>query len=232
MNETFLKLTTEKQNNIINSALAEFASTGYTKTSMNAIAKSAGISKASLFYYFNTKKELYLYLYEYCHEHYIDEVEKMLDTQKKDFFDLYIDYQHRKIKLTKRHPEMFKFIERSESIENDHMSFNLERNKIIKRHPEIFALTNGFNSNDNSEISNDVKQLRKGFIDEGWKTLLSKADMSKFKDDVDIDKLIDILTWSVEGYMNKIISNTATDEDFEKYLLFLKKYLYKDTKNN
>lgn len=232
MNETFLKLTTEKQNNIINSALAEFASTGYTKTSMNAIAKSAGISKASLFYYFNTKKELYLYLYEYCHEHYIDEVEKMLDTQKRDFFELYVDYQRRKIKLTKRHPEMFKFIKRSESIENDHISFNLERNKIIKRHPEIFAFTNGFNSDDTSEISNDVKQLRKGFIDEGWNTLLSKADMSKFKDDVDINKLIDILTWSVEGYMNKIISNTAIDEDFEEYLLFLKKYLYKDTKNN
>lgn len=62
MNDTFLKLTTEKQNNIINSALAEFASTGYTKTSMNSIAKRAGISKASLFYYFNTKKN-YICIY-------------------------------------------------------------------------------------------------------------------------------------------------------------------------
>lgn len=232
MNDTFFKLTTEKQNNIINSALTEFASTGYTKTSMNAIAKRAGISKASLFYYFNTKKELYLYLYEYCHDHYMNEVEKILDTEKRDFFDIFIEFQYKKIKIMKRHPEMFKFIKRSESIEDEDISSHLEKENIIKRHPEIFALTNGFNSDDNSDISDKVENLRKEFIEEGWQFILDKADMSKFKNDVDINKLTDILTWSVEGYMNKIINNSPIDVELKEYILFLKKYLYKDNEIN
>ena len=77
MKDKFFNIPLEKQNKIINSALAEFAKNGYTKTSINDIAKSADVSKASLFYYFNTKKELYLYLYEYCYDCYMKEVEKI-----------------------------------------------------------------------------------------------------------------------------------------------------------
>src|SRR5690625_358370 len=64
--EKFLNLTKEKQNSIIDSALKIFAKHGYRKTSISDIAKSAGISKAMVFHYFGTKKDLYLYLVNTC----------------------------------------------------------------------------------------------------------------------------------------------------------------------
>lgn len=60
--EKFLNLPVEKQNIIIDAALKNFAVHGYKKTSISDIASSAGISKAMVFHYFGTKKELYVYL--------------------------------------------------------------------------------------------------------------------------------------------------------------------------
>ncbi|MGL1893526.1 MAG: TetR/AcrR family transcriptional regulator [Spirochaetaceae bacterium] len=62
----FLALNKEKQNLILNAALAEFVKAGYDKASMNNVVELAGISKGSLFYYFGNKKQLFFYLYEYC----------------------------------------------------------------------------------------------------------------------------------------------------------------------
>ncbi|MDD3656837.1 MAG: TetR/AcrR family transcriptional regulator, partial [Atribacterota bacterium] len=53
----FHSLESEKQERIINAALKEFARNGYGKASTNEIIKQAGISKGSLFNYFNNKKE-------------------------------------------------------------------------------------------------------------------------------------------------------------------------------
>lgn len=55
----------EKQARIINAAMKEFVKSGYDKASTNKIVKEANISKGSLFNYFHSKKELYLYLIEY-----------------------------------------------------------------------------------------------------------------------------------------------------------------------
>ncbi len=45
---------------IIEAALPLFAEKGYAATSMNAIAKAAGMSKANLFHHFGSKQELYI----------------------------------------------------------------------------------------------------------------------------------------------------------------------------
>lgn len=50
---------------IIHAALEEFSVNGYELCSTNKIVKKAGISKGSLFKYFDTKEELYFYLIDY-----------------------------------------------------------------------------------------------------------------------------------------------------------------------
>lgn len=227
MNKAFYKLDIDKQNNIINAALSEFAATGYKKTSMNSIAKVAGISKGLLFYYFDTKKELYLYLYEYCHESYIQEVEKIININGNDFFELFIEHQNRKIEIMKRHPEIFVFLNRLNSEVDDEVCDNLKKAEIIKRHPEIFAINNEFTIYD-EEVSYELNQMKEYFIDQGWKSIIARADMSKFKDNVDFKKLSDIMMWCVEGYTNNILKNNTDGIEFKEYILFLKKFLYKD----
>ena len=60
--EKFEKINNEKKEKIIKSAIKEFIEEGFTGASTNTIVKNAGISKGSLFNYFENKENLYIYL--------------------------------------------------------------------------------------------------------------------------------------------------------------------------
>ncbi len=55
----FQRLSEEKQSRILNAAVTQFAQHGYDQTSMNCVVREAGISKGSLFQYFNSKFDLF-----------------------------------------------------------------------------------------------------------------------------------------------------------------------------
>lgn len=63
----FEKVSQEKQRAIINAGFLCFGQNGYQKTSAADVAKAAGISKASLFHYFGSKKGMYLFLCSTAH---------------------------------------------------------------------------------------------------------------------------------------------------------------------
>lgn len=62
----FERLPAEKRERIIEGAMEEFAEYGYEGASTNRIVKAVGISKGSLFNYFPTKDDLWLYLAEHA----------------------------------------------------------------------------------------------------------------------------------------------------------------------
>ena len=62
----FLNLKPEKQERILEAAIKEFADKGFEKASTNEIVKEAGISKGILFHYFQNKKKLFLFVFDYC----------------------------------------------------------------------------------------------------------------------------------------------------------------------
>ena len=63
--ESFENLNESKKQTILNAGFRIFGEYGYDKASIEAIVREAGISKGSLFYYFGSKKNFFLYLYEY-----------------------------------------------------------------------------------------------------------------------------------------------------------------------
>jgi AcrR family transcriptional regulator len=63
-----MNLEPERRNAIINAGLKEFAAKGFDEASTNVIAKESGISKGLMFHYVNNKKDLFLFLYDYCTE--------------------------------------------------------------------------------------------------------------------------------------------------------------------
>lgn len=65
MYETFEKLSESKRQQILQVCIEEFVENGYKNASTNTMVKRLGISKGVLFLYFNSKKNLYLYLVEY-----------------------------------------------------------------------------------------------------------------------------------------------------------------------
>ncbi|MBQ6039280.1 MAG: TetR/AcrR family transcriptional regulator [Oscillospiraceae bacterium] len=109
MANSFLSLPDERRNSIINAALRVFSQYGYKKSPMNEIAAEAGISKSLLFYYFRNKKELYLYLAEYCAEVNKQEVLKNDCYGKDGFFEVLTAGLKVKVGQMRRCPELAMF---------------------------------------------------------------------------------------------------------------------------
>ncbi|GFP76446.1 TetR/AcrR family transcriptional regulator [Clostridium fungisolvens] len=110
MNEKFFKLPQERQNQIINSALKVFSKASYYQTSTLEIAREAGMSKGLLFYYFKNKKELYLFLYEYCVKLSLKEIDENRSVEERDFFEIIMKSQRLKCKLMKKYRYIYEFI--------------------------------------------------------------------------------------------------------------------------
>jgi AcrR family transcriptional regulator len=58
----FHKLPPEHQQDILRAALEEFAAHGFNAASLNRIIDAAGISKGSMYYYFDGKEDLYAHV--------------------------------------------------------------------------------------------------------------------------------------------------------------------------
>lgn len=104
--ELFEKISEDKRLLIIGAAYSCFGKNGYQKTSMADIAERAGISKASLFQYFGTKKSLYLFLYRYGAEEILNRMPKGTE----DLFECICAASIVKLEVLAKHPGMFDFM--------------------------------------------------------------------------------------------------------------------------
>ena len=60
--DTLQNIPREKRERVLREAALFFAERGYTRTDMAALARRCGISKGSIYTYFDNKQELYLYV--------------------------------------------------------------------------------------------------------------------------------------------------------------------------
>lgn len=107
-------LSEEKRRTILNSAFTCFGKDGYKKTAMSEIAGLANISKASLFHYFGTKKNLFFYLFGFS----CNEILAKLKSGTEDFFECVELSMRLKMEVTDKYPSMFGFLN-SLAYEND-----------------------------------------------------------------------------------------------------------------
>lgn len=102
----FEMLPNEKQTAVLNAAFCCFGKNGYKKTSVADIAAAAGISKASVFQYFGSKKELYAFLFEYA----CDQITNEIPAGTDDFFECIHIGTDVKMRVMARHPGMVDFL--------------------------------------------------------------------------------------------------------------------------
>ncbi len=108
--DKFLNLPEEKRNRIVDAALKSFGTNGYKKTSVNDIAKAADISKAMVFHYFGTKKDLYLYLVKMCTDIIINELNNGFDFTTTDFFERIKQSSELKASVMRKHTDIPAFL--------------------------------------------------------------------------------------------------------------------------
>jgi len=78
--KTFFNLPEEKQRRILETALEEFSEKGFQGASINLIVSRLGIAKGSIYQYFNDKKSLFLYIFDYA----VELVRKRLKEVKQE----------------------------------------------------------------------------------------------------------------------------------------------------
>ena len=86
-NKTFNNLAKEKQEAIIEIALKEFIAHDYDSASLNQIINEIGIAKGSFYRYFDSKRDLYLYLIDYCLDKKFEYVSKYISASYDDIFE-------------------------------------------------------------------------------------------------------------------------------------------------
>lgn len=193
----------EKRERIINAALKEFARNGYERASTNEIIKEAEISKGSLFSYFNNKKGLYLFLFEYVNG-IIEKIYEETDWSDTDIF-------------------------------NRMKSIGLAKFKIYKRFPQAFDFLKSVTLEDAPELKSEIKKFSSNLIERGFEKGYENIDLTKFRDDIDIQKTIDIINWTIlsfaEQQMNRVssIENVGIEilSECDDYFDIMKRCFYK-----
>lgn len=199
----FYSLEQEKQERIINAAMKEFARSGYDRASTNEIIKEADISKGSLFVYFNNKKELYLFLFDYISE----AVGKMYDE---------VDWTE---------TDILKRI----------WDLGLIKFRFYKKYPQAFDFLKTASHESAAEVKPEIDKMVKDIFEIAFNRFYEDTDLTKFRDDIDIDAAISVINWTITGFAQQQADRISSSDEismdvlgeWQKYLKFLKQCFYK-----
>ena len=151
--EKLEKLDKERRDSIINSALAEFATKGYEEASTIIIAKNSGISKGLMFHYVNSKKDLFLYLYDYTLKIILNDFFGSINLNEKDMLERCRQIAFVKIELLHKHPQLFDFFQ--VAIYTDFEEVKVELDKKSKD-TRIVAFEKLFENVDDSKFKKEI----------------------------------------------------------------------------
>ncbi|WP_368655027.1 TetR/AcrR family transcriptional regulator [Ornithinibacillus sp. 4-3] len=120
-------LDPKRKDAILNAALKEFAAKGFDDASTNVIAKEAGISKGLMFHYVNSKKDLFLFLYDYCTKMIDEEYLNLMKFDEQDIFEKLRQSYLLQLELIQKYPWIFEFINLSSVTKADEVNRELEK---------------------------------------------------------------------------------------------------------
>lgn len=209
MYSKFDVLPDEKKNKILNAAMAEFSKNGYKAASTDSMAVASGISKGSLFAYFGTKKQLYLYLHNHVLEKMIKNFLEVF-TPDKDFLQRMLGAVTIKFKMLKEDPALFDYLmsmiyEKDSEIEPD----------IRESNAKLLQMTRGVLS------ANYDKTLFRGDIDADCAMNIIRWTLDGYSqiEQAKIRKL---------GISSPQVDFEAMYAELNKYMEILRKLLYKE----
>jgi AcrR family transcriptional regulator len=78
--DTWYRLPQARRDAVLGAAEAEFAANGFSRGSLNVIAREAGVAKGSLFQYFDDKVDLFAHLCDRAVEHIGEAMADQVDT--------------------------------------------------------------------------------------------------------------------------------------------------------
>jgi len=203
INDVFRELEPAKRQAILDAAMDEFAENGYEKASTNRIVRGAGISKGMLFYYFNSKEELFQDLVAHAYAVVRKDLLQPLDGMSGDFIERLRQLAERKLRTYAENPHIIRFLG----------AIFLERNSGHLPPPLL-------------------EELNAAYALSRTK-LYADIDTSLFRADVPPEHCIQLIRWCLEGYereMEALIAQQGMSQDPGVYTpLFGDYYGYLDS---
>lgn len=205
--ESFENLEEEKKQSIINAGFMVFSQYGYAKASVEDIVKTAGISKGSLFYYFGSKKNFFIYLYEYSGK----QLEQLVDNPGPDGTPSYLAYTD--------------FFERLNAIQ-------ILKMKSTSLYPHMSVFMKKLVLDPSPVVKEELAKIIEKYTKERVMTFFQGIDYYKFKEGIDPMMVIQLLTWISEGMINQMQleaklkpTDQNTSLDFERIVELYYKYV-------
>lgn len=152
---------------------------------------------------------------------------------KKGLYEFLIEYSiqiietlYDQIDLTER--DIFKRIEH----------IGLQKLHIYKQYPYVFDFLASTMQEEAIEVKDVIKQKVNQVYEQGTALIYQQIDKSKFREDIEVDKAIEILNWTMMGFGQRAIHqlNTFNEvgdfgeaylEEWNKYSDILKNSFYK-----
>lgn len=211
--EVFERLDVAKRERILDAAFGEFAGKGYKDASTNRIAQVAGIGKGTLFYYFDNKETLFGYLIELGASRMHRYYFDQIDFSQRDFFDRMMNVAVVKSLAYPKHKATFDFI--------GHVLLHVaEYTPHYEKLPEAAG-----------QLQERMQQI-----------FMENIDTSMLRGDIDPEKAMELMRWSVEGFQESIMKQYADVDltqlsesdiaplyqEFNEYIRILKTAYYQE----
>lgn len=204
MTEHFQVLKQGKREHILNAGYQIFGRHGYRKAATADIAKAAGISKAMLFYYFTSKKEMYLDLVQEASDLLTDTIQAHSSSVSTDFFERVLELSHIKIEVLKKRPFLIPFL---------YTAFG-ETDPEVSDELKVYFAAGDVMRNELMVLNTDTEKFKEGIQAELVMELIMNCALGAFS----VQSAADCGTEWIDQRMDR----------FQIYLTLLKNNFYKE----
>jgi len=198
---TFHNLDTERQQEIIDTALREFASHNYKTASFNRIARKLGIAKGSFYRYFESKKKLYYFLIDYSSQKELEIMSEIAIKTDKSFCDMFDDMYEAGLKFYEKQPLVNLFLLQMWG-DNSSVEEIGNQQKIYLQKSEGFLIPLIINAQKKGELRGDISPEYISFII--IQNLTGFIEYVKYKYDKDLALSLKTGDWKIAQHLDEL----------------------------
>ncbi len=152
---------------------------------------------------------------------------------KKKFYLFLVDYA---LETMKR--DILPQMDKNPDILQRLLANGLLKVRLYSCYPELIDFYTSISKEHNEDVVGEIQARLQAYARQAYSVALADVDKSLFREDVDSDKAIDIITWTMEGHGNQVLAQLREEpvegldfgdlnRQFEQYINILRKCLYK-----
>lgn len=101
--------------------------------------------------------------------------------------------------------------------------------ELFQKYPEMFNFIKSVYKEDAPEVKSDIEKKNKQLLNNGYKDMFGDVDVTKFKEGLDIEKTLNIIFWTLEGFayrqQDRAIANEFNQAFLDEVMIEMEVYL-------